>query len=313
MASLSTKAPHVYVLCGLLTLSDVPLTSVPESRGDKNSADVRIRLSSGRSPIPKKAGSYVYQHSSERSLIRIEGVGDFEVCTGRDIRVWPFPGVNGTQKNIEIFLFGPVWATLCHQRGMLPLHASAIATSRGIIAFAGHSGAGKSTTSALLSSLKYELVTDDILPISFNRDFVPGAWPYLRRLKLKSDAISHLALVPTEQVSETIDNEKWFVRPRLGASDRWNRLDRVYILDFDPRVSSVTIDRISGAEAVFALVDQTYHFHFISSSGQFGDHLATCAKLASQVAVYRLRRPRSISVGKELESILCGHLEEDSA
>jgi hypothetical protein len=312
MASLSTKAPHAYVLCGWLTLSDVPLTSIPESRGDKTGADVCIRLSSGRSPIPKEAGNYVFQHSTERSLIRIEGVGDFEVCNGRDVRVWPAPGVNGTKKNIEIFVFGPVWATLCHQRGMLPLHASAIATSRGIAAFAGHSGAGKSTTSALLSSLQYELVTDDILPISFNRDSVPGAWPYLRRLKLRGDAISHLALVPTERVSETIDKEKSFVRPRLGASDRWNKLDRVYVLDFDPNVSSVSIDRISGAEAVRALVDQTYHFHFISSSGRFGDHLAICAKLASQIGVYRLRRPRSTSAGKELKSILCAHLEADS-
>jgi hypothetical protein len=311
MTSVSTKDPHVYILCGLLTLSDVPLTSIAESRGDKNGADVCIRLSSGRSPIPKEAGNYVFQHSTERSLIRIEGVGDFEVCNGRDIRIWPYPGVHGTQKNIEIFVFGPVWATLCHQRGMLPLHASAIATPRGVIAFAGHSGAGKSTTSALLSSMKYELVTDDILPISFNADSVPGAWPYLRRLKLKSDAISHLALVPTERVSETIDNEKSFVRPRLGAGDRWNRLDRVYILDFDPSVSSASIDPISGAEAVRALVDQTYHFHFISSSGQFGGHLATCAKLASKVPVYRLRRPRSISIEKELKSILCAHLERD--
>src|SRR5262245_41882919 len=35
------------------------------------------------------------------------------------------------QKDIEIFLFGPVWATLCHQHGMLPLHASAIVTKAG--------------------------------------------------------------------------------------------------------------------------------------------------------------------------------------
>ena len=107
------------------------------------------------------------------------------------------------QKDIEIFLFGPVWATLCHQRGMLPLHASAIVTKGGITAFAGHSGAGKSTTAALLSSLEYELIADDILPVSFNHNSVPGAWPYLRRLKLRGDSINQLGLTPTEQVSET--------------------------------------------------------------------------------------------------------------
>ena len=71
-------------------------------------------------------------------------------------------------------------------------------TGGGITAFAGHSGAGKSTIAALLSSLDYELVADDILPVSFNQNSVPGAWPYLRRLKLQSDSIIQLALTPTE-------------------------------------------------------------------------------------------------------------------
>ena len=69
--------------------------------------------------------------------------------------VWPATGA--TQKDIEIFLLGPVWATLCHQRRILPLHASAIATETGIIAFAGHPGAGKSTIAAMLSTLNLRI------------------------------------------------------------------------------------------------------------------------------------------------------------
>ena len=107
-----------------------------------------IEVATGHSPIAKSTGRFVFQHSTECSLIRIEDVADFEIRGGRQIRVWPAAGA--TQKDIEIFLFGPAWATLCHQRGMLPLHASAIVTGKGITAFAGHSGAGKSTTAALL-------------------------------------------------------------------------------------------------------------------------------------------------------------------
>src|SRR2546429_642560 len=83
------------------------------------------------------------------------------------------------------FLCGPVWATLCHQRGLLPLHASAILTDGRITAFAGRSGVGKSTTAALMHSLNYQLFADDILPITFDKNSEPGAWPYLRRLKLQ--------------------------------------------------------------------------------------------------------------------------------
>src|SRR4029077_1295517 len=175
-ATSGTRATYSYTLCGWHTRSDIALTGVPTSvRGDE-SADILIQIASGDSPIAKNAGEFI-EHSVERSLIKIENVAYFEITAGRTIRVSAAAGAK--QKDIEIFLLGPAWATLCHQRGMLPLHASAIVTRGGITAFAGHTRAGKSTTAALLNSLGYELLADDILPVSFNQNSIPGAWPYL--------------------------------------------------------------------------------------------------------------------------------------
>jgi hypothetical protein len=295
------------MLCGWYTLSDVMLTAVPPSVRGGESIDILIQIAPGDSPITKNAGRFIFEHSADCSLIRIKDVADFEVSSGRQIRVWPAAGAS--QNDIQIFLFGPAWATLCHQRGMLPLHASAVATGSGITAFAGHSGAGKSTTAALLNSLGYELVTDDILPVSFNQNSVPGAWPYLRRLKLHGAPIIELGLTPLEAVSKTLDNEKYFVSPKLAADDKWSRLERLYLLEIDPMVSRVSINQLTGAEAVRALVDHTYHFQFVRGSGQFRDHLAFCTQLASKIAIYRLRRPPSLSAGSELGSVICAHLE----
>jgi hypothetical protein len=306
-ADLSKKVTYTYVLCGWLTHSDIPLTSVAESGCDAEYVDVLIKTARGRSPIVKNAGPFVFQHSPELSLIRIENVADFEISTGRQIRVWPAP--RSTQKDIEIYLFGPAWAALCHQRGILPLHASAIVTRGGITAFAGHSGIGKSTIAASMSSLDYEVVADDILPISFNQDSVPGAWPYLRRLKLKSDSINEFALTAIEPVSETLDRAKYFVHPKYIAEDKWSRLDRLYLLEPDPTEPHVAIERLTGANAVHALVDQTYHFNFILGSGRFREHLAFCTRLASKILIYRLRRPPVSDEGKKLGSIICAHLE----
>jgi hypothetical protein len=303
-----TRAPHAYVLCGWRTRSDIPLTSVPTSAHGDESVDILIQIAAGDSPVAKNGGWGVFEHSAECSFIGIEGIADFEIRGGRQISVWPAAGA--TQKDIEIILSGPAWATLCHQRGMLPLHASAIVTKGGIAAFAGHSGAGKSTTAALLTSSGYELVADDILPVSFNSQSVPGAWPYLRRLKLHDEPIAQLGLTPTEPVGERLDKEKYFVRSRNTGDDKWSRLERVYLLELDPTDSRVSIDRITGAEAVRTLVDQTYHFSFILGSGRFRDHLAFCTQLASKIAVYRLRRSRSFGSGKELGPIICAHLED---
>jgi hypothetical protein len=296
------------MLCGWLTRSDIPLTSVPTLAHAGESVDVLIQIASGHSPIVKSGRWVMFEHSAECSFIGIQGVADFEIREGRQIRIWPAAGA--TQKDIEIILSGPAWATLCHQRGMLPLHASAIVTKEGITAFAGRSGAGKSTTAALLSSLGYDLVADDILPISFNRNSVPGAWPYLRRLKLHDEPIIELGLTPTETVGDKLDKKKYFVRPKSAGDDKWSRLGRLYLLEIDSSDSRASIDRIDGAEAVRALVDQTYHFSFILGSGRFRDHLAFCAQLASKIAIYRLRRPPSFGPGNELGSLICAHLED---
>jgi hypothetical protein len=307
MADFDTKATHVYTLCGLQVRSDIPLTSVPTSARGGESVDILIQIACGHSPIASNAGQTVFEHSAGLSLIRIEDVVDFEIRGGRQIRVWPATGA--AQKDVELFLFGPAWATLCHQRGLLPLHASAIVTRSSITAFAGHSRAGKSTTAALMSSLDYELLADDILPVNFDQNSVPGAWPYLRRLKLSGDSTTHLQLTPTEPVSETRDKERYFVRPACVADDKWRRLERIYLLEIDSTDSGVSIERITGQEAVRALIDQTYHFQFIIGTGRFRNHLTFCTQLASKIAVYRLRRSPSFGVGKEFGSIICEHLE----
>jgi hypothetical protein len=308
LSHLSTRPTRAYMLCGWHTRSDIPLTGVPTSiRGNEN-IDILIQIESGPSPVAKSLTRSVLEHSGEGWLIKIQGVADFEVIGGRQIRVWPATGA--VQKDIEIFLLGLAWATLCHQRGLLPLHASAITTKGGITAFAGPPGAGKSTTAALMGSLGYELVTDDMLPISANRETGPGAWPYLRRLKLQDDPIVQLGLAPAELVSEKLDKEKYFVCPKSVAADKWNRLDRIYLLENDSADSRVQIDQITGAEAVRALVDHTYYLDFVLDSGLFRDHLALCTHLASKVPIYRLRISRSLRIETRLRSLICAHLED---
>jgi hypothetical protein len=294
------------MLCGWHTRSDIPLTGVPKSARGRESVDIVIQIAPGDSPIAKNEGRFI-EHSVEYSLIKVENLADFEIRGGRKIRVWPTAGAK--QKDIEIFLFGPVWATLCHQRGVLPLHASAIVTKGGITALAGHSGAGKSTAAATLSSLGYELLADDILPVSFNQNSIPGAWPYLRRLKLHRDPIIQLAFTPTEMVGETLDKEKYFVRPKRTGDDRWRKLERLYLLENNEPASHVPIEQITGADAVRALVDQTYHFNFILDTRRFSDHLAFCTRLASKVLIYRVRRSPFGDAGKKLGSLISAHLE----
>jgi hypothetical protein len=307
----STRATHAYMLCGWRTRSEIPLTGMPTLADNAGKFDIVIKVATKYSPMAKSTGRFVFQHSAEHSLIKIEDVADFEIKRGRQIRVRPAAGA--TEKDIEIFLFGPAWATLCHQREILPLHASAIVTKGGIAAFAGNSGTGKSTTAASLNSLGYELLADDILPVSFNQNSIPGAWPYLRRMKLFRDPLIQLGFRPTEMVSETLDKKRYFVFPRSTGDDKWRKLERIYVLENEVTGSHALIEQITGADAVRALVDQTYHLDFVVGTRRFGEHLAFCSRLASKVPIYRLRRPPLRDAGKMLGSLICAHLEGANA
>ena len=163
-------------------------------------------------------------------------------------------------------------------------------------------------TAWLLSSFGYELIADDILPISFDRDSIPGAWPYLRRLKLHRNPITELALAPGERVSETLDKDKYFVHPKRAGDDKWRRLERMYLLENDVIDQHSSIEQITGADAVRAVVDQTYHFNFIRGTQLFANHLAFCTRVASRIRIYRLRWS-PFHAGDKLGSLIRTHLE----
>jgi hypothetical protein len=82
-----------------------------------------------------------------------------------------------------------------------------------------------------MNSLGYAVIADDILPVSLNENLIPGAWPYLRRLKLHREPITELAFTATEAVSETRDKDKYFVYPKHAAEDKWRKPDRLYLIE----------------------------------------------------------------------------------
>ena len=219
-------------------------------------------------------------------------------------------GRRGKAKGCRTLSFGPVWAALCHQRGILPLHASAIVTKNGIAAFAGHSGAGKSTIAALMGSLGYALVADDIVPVSFREGSPPGAKPF-SPLKLQLDPIIQLALPSTELVKE-VSNRKYFVSPKITADDEWIRLERIDLLEVDGATSGASIDQITGPGAVRVIIDQTNHFQFILQAADFATTLHCVHKSIPEVAVYRLCRPPDFDIG-ELRFLLRETLEGQPA
>ncbi|MBG9389083.1 hypothetical protein [Caenimonas aquaedulcis] len=80
-------------------------------------------------------------------------------------RVWADWPATRTADDVATYLLGPVMGLVLRLRGVLCLHASAVAIDGRSIAFVGVSGAGKSTLVAAMGRAGYPVLSDDLVPI----------------------------------------------------------------------------------------------------------------------------------------------------
>lgn len=88
-------------------------------------------------------------------------------------------------------LLGPIMGVAMRQRGVVCLHASAVALGQQAIALVGDSGAGKSTTAAAFARRGRAVLGDDVLPLTHSG----GAWvatPAYPKLRLWPESAAAL-------------------------------------------------------------------------------------------------------------------------
>jgi hypothetical protein len=92
--------------------------------------------------------------------------------------VWPD---TTSVENAATYLVGPVLGLLLRLRGVVCLHASAVAIGDRAVAFVGSEGAGKSTTAAALAQRGHAVISDDVAALveQEGRFSVLPAYPHL--------------------------------------------------------------------------------------------------------------------------------------
>jgi len=91
---------------------------------------------------------------------RVSDALAFRIRNGAQISIYCTDSTS--ESDIMLYLVGSAWGVLCHQRGLLPLHCSAVGVGDHAIALTGVSGAGKSTLAAGLMCRGYSHICDDV-------------------------------------------------------------------------------------------------------------------------------------------------------
>jgi hypothetical protein len=292
--STEAEGRYHYEVYGLLISSEIMLPELQlRAANSRLAADVHICVGRIQLALPGDTKDPAVHMQNGQAMLTIPQVARYCVRRGRDVIVEPGPAADPSL--VRLFILGSVMGLICHQRGMLALHASAIARGDEAVAFVGEQGQGKSTLAAhCLAHPAVRLVADDILVISFDADGQPFAHPGMPAVKLWRDTLQVLGRSADGLTADWLRAEKFLlpVAQHLAAAPM--RLSRVYVLADDTDAGDGSIHSLPGAAAAATIVANTYRIEYIDGPEQRLAHFAASSRLAERVAVHRLARRRSL-------------------
>lgn len=213
-------------------------------------------------------------------------VGAVQAIGGEELR---FDVTGGADDElVRRMILGPGLRLVLAQQGHLVVHASAAVVRGDAVAFAGSSGAGKSTTVAALARAGHRVLADDVTPVYWRgrHAIVP---PGVRKAKLDAEAAD--AVVSTDGEPRPNGFEREWYDVTDGATVEPARLRRVYLLDWSDE-SRVT--PLEPREAMSELLAVSGALYDASDTDAAVSQFRQCARLARTVPVVRLDRPRSL-------------------
>ena len=284
----SRTSPHIFFLGPFRFESEM---DIPELRNSSGSGERTVAIRLGGVPLAIQAAALcgeICQITSTEYLLNIPGTARYYVRNGNEVRLEIEP--SAPIANISAYLLGSVFGVLCHQNGMLPLHASAIECGGVVSAFLGESGAGKSTLAACLQRRGHRVVSDDICLLQSDSGAM-RVIPVAGWLKLWNESLQHLGETPVEQnrVFSTDDKFRLFL-PDPGSTR--SQLARVIFLARDPNAQAQpALQPLPLVDAIAGLMDMTYVGYVPALAGQQSTIFRQCARVFQHAHAWRLTVP----------------------
>jgi hypothetical protein len=270
-------------LCGWRVSSEIPLPELLPWTGDDRAPDIRIAWGE----IPERLADPV--HAGPLYQVGRDGLCRFEIAAvaaylihdGCEIIVRPKD--DAPAPDIRAFLLGTAFGTLCHQRGVLPLHASCVAIDGEAVAIAGPSGVGKSTMAAALADLGHKALADDVTVVDLSSG-VPMVLPSFPRIKLWRDALDALGRSIDGLERGRLRLEKFVVPLGDAFATDPVPLAGIYHLAAEADGHFEDFEPLRGLDAVMKLRGQVYR---VEAAGWMGRSAAVAAMSARAAAGIR--------------------------
>ena len=244
----------------------------------------------------------LYAHANGHR-ISVDDTGSFELSRDRTHVTWE-ERAESWPDFVRAHLVGRVLATALYLDGLLPLHASAVETRDGVIAFLAPKGFGKSTLALALTVAGARLVTDDTLPVEpgasssveslVDSRVTAQAWPGVHSLRVHDDALA--AVGASRPALDTRDGKR--IVSELAPQQLMSRrapLAAIYLLDpVIPEAGTVTRTVLPAMLAAVGVVAHVKIGRMLGPAAA-GPMLERAAAITRSVPVFQLHAPRDLA------------------
>ena len=245
----------------------------------------------------------------------VYGDGTRFLIDGAGTKIWGTWKPPLVLEDLTTYLLGPVMGFLLRQRGITPLHASAVSVGGRAVTLSGAASAGKSTTAAALALRGVPVLCEDIAALKEDPRgfFVEPGYP---RVCVWPDAVKKL-LGQGETLPRLTPNwEKCFlaldgIRGKFESEPR--PLSLIYVLaERSEESNAPRVEKMSPQAALVELVQNTY-MNWLLDRRQRASEFDLLSRLVKRVPVRRVVPHRDPSRLGELCELLLDDISRLSA
>ncbi|MBO1512376.1 aldolase [Metabacillus bambusae] len=305
---ITNKNKIVYKAFGLKVLSSILLPELEKEQIISSDPDILIEKSDLTEQWALLGDPKRYFVVKENyCLFDVPNVAIYLVENGKKITFSSYNNANEDQ--IRLYLLGTCMGAILMQRKILPLHGSAIELNGKAYAIVGDSGAGKSTLASAFLRLGYQLISDDVIPITIKKG-IPIVTPAYPQQKLWLESLNQFAM-ESNQFRPIFNRETKFAIPVINQfATRPLPLAGVIEL-VKTNNDEIEFNPVENLNRLHILFCNTYRNFFIAPSGLMEWHFNTTTKMCEHIDIYHLRRPTSRFTAYDLTELILKTLNKE--
>lgn len=242
------------------------------------------------------------QITKDKVLKQYDGIARFLVENGNSIIV--DPSDLSTEDAVNLFLNGVVFGSLLVQRGLIPLHGSALELNGKCILVIGRSGAGKSSLATGLLERGARLITDDVIALR-EVDGSVLAYPAFPEQKVSADLLKHFdieSLVKGRVLYHNVQHEKYYINRENQFYDRPLKLDSIFFVQ--KTKNKFKLIEHKGVGKLDVVLRNIFSRSNVRIAEKQLDRYNLCTTIAKHTNIYTIqRRFDTFSVREQVEMV----------